>query len=118
MRYRRNYIWLVSLVLLSWFLKLSIHPELATTLREVVDRAAVAAWISGPWVVGIVAGIYVALLLLIVLAALIPEHFDGDPRAYHGQATRAAAEEPRWQSSSLTERNRLPCASCTSSGVA
>lgn len=92
-RYRRNYIWLVSLVLLSWFLKLSIHPEPATTLREVVDRAAVATWISGPRVVGIVAGIYVALLLLIVLAALIPEHFDGDPRAYHGRATRAAAEE-------------------------
>ncbi len=60
-------------------------PKPATTLREVVDRAAVATWISGPRVVGIVAGIYVALLLLIkVLAALIPEHFDGNPRAYHG----------------------------------
>ncbi len=92
-RYRRNYIWLVSLVLVSWFLKLSIHPELATTLREVVDRAAVAAWVSGPWVVGIVAGIYVALLLLIALMYLIPERFDGDPRAYHARALRSAVEE-------------------------
>ncbi|MCU0521138.1 MAG: DUF2270 domain-containing protein [Anaerolineae bacterium] len=92
-RYRRNYVWLVSLVLLSWFLKLSIHPVQAISLREVVDRAAVAAWVSGPWVVGIVAGVYVGLLLLIALMYLIPEHFDGDPKAYKGRVRGITAEE-------------------------
>ena len=92
-RYRRNYIWLVSLVLLSWFLKLSMHPNPATTLRTVIDRAAISVWIPGPWVVGIVAGIYIALLLLIALLRLIPEHYNGGAKPQKGPAPRQSRLE-------------------------
>lgn len=92
-RYRRNYIWLVSLVLLSWFLKLSMHPDAATTLRTVVDRAGIGVWVSGPWVVGIVAGIYAGLLVLIALLRLIPERYNGGLKAYSGPISRQAAAD-------------------------
>ncbi len=81
-RYRRNYVWLVSLLLISWFLKLSIHPITALRLHQVVDRAAIGAWVPGGWVVGIVAFIYVALLGLIIAMYAIPYQQEGRPRAY------------------------------------
>lgn len=81
-RYRRNYIWLVSLVLISWLLKLSIHPVSATSVEEVVARASIGTWVSGPWVMAFVALIYVGLLGLLVAAYLFPARDDRHPRGY------------------------------------
>lgn len=71
-RYRRNYVWLVSLVFISWFLKLSIHPTIAEGLSDVISRAAIANWIPGAWVVGIVVCLYAALFGLNLAARMIP----------------------------------------------
>ena len=69
-RYRRNYIWLTSLLIISWFLKLSIHPEPAGSAQEIIQRAAISALVAGPWVVGVVVFTYVALLVLMVVATV------------------------------------------------
>jgi uncharacterized membrane protein len=81
-RYRRNYVWLVSLLLISWFLKLSVHPTTAGSLQHVIDRASIAGWVPGLWVMGTIAILYVALLGLIGAMYLIPYQQEGRPRAY------------------------------------
>jgi len=68
-RYRRNYIWLVSLLLCSWTLKLTIHPTTTDITAEIVKRAAIPPLVPGNWVIGVVGVIYIALLLLAVLTA-------------------------------------------------
>ncbi len=62
-RLRRNYILIFAILLGGWFVKLSIHPQLVTSWRELWDRMAV-----GPCPSWIVAGLgllfYGGLLLL------------------------------------------------------
>jgi uncharacterized membrane protein len=60
-RYRRNYIWLVTMLIFSWLLKLMIHPTPIQTTSQIVERAAIGPLIPGPWVVGMVGLIYVML---------------------------------------------------------
>ncbi len=60
-RYRRNYFWLVTLILLSWLLKLVIHPIQVTSWGELVAHAAIGAAVPGGWVLGVVGVIYAAL---------------------------------------------------------
>jgi uncharacterized membrane protein len=62
-RIRRNYVYLFSIGLLAWLLKLEVHPVPATTLREFVVRAQV----------GVVPGIYivVGVGVLVVLATAL-----------------------------------------------
>ena len=65
-RFRRNYVWLIILLLISWWAKLSIHPELAPDWATVVERAAVGS-IPGVWVmtaVGVTCGTLTALTLI------------------------------------------------------
>ena len=69
-RYRRNYVWLTTLLLTSWVLKLSIHPESASGIQEIIQRAAIGTLVSGPWVMGIVACIYFGLLVVMVIATI------------------------------------------------
>ncbi|MBN1248564.1 MAG: DUF2270 domain-containing protein [Anaerolineae bacterium] len=96
-RYRRNYIWLVSLVTISWLLKLSVHPVPARTLTTLVTRAGIGQWIPGTWVIGVVAAFYLALLGLTVAANLIPTSrgVPGQPTDYSraGLEARAPSEE-------------------------
>ena len=40
-RIRRNYIWIFSMLALSWALKVAIHPHPLANLAEFIDRAAV-----------------------------------------------------------------------------
>ncbi|HUT16464.1 MAG TPA: DUF2270 domain-containing protein [Anaerolineae bacterium] len=63
-RYRRIYVWLVTLLLISWWIKLSIHPEPVQGVLQIVQRAAVGPAISGAWVIGAVGVTYVALLAI------------------------------------------------------
>ncbi len=65
-RFRRNYVWLITLLLISWWAKLTIHPELAPDRATVVERAAVGS-IPGAWVmaaVGVVCGVVAALAVV------------------------------------------------------
>ncbi len=63
-RYRRNYIWLFTLLIFSWLLKLIIHPMPAETTAQIVERAAIGPFIPGAWVVSALGIIYVVLGVL------------------------------------------------------
>ena len=65
-RYGRIYVWLVTLILISWWIKLSIHPEPVQSVRQIIQRAAIGPDISGAWVVGAVGVIYVALFAITI----------------------------------------------------
>jgi len=77
-RYRRNYFWLVTLLLLSWVLKLTLHPTPTHDLSEILTRAAVGPFIPGPWALGAVASIYCALLVL-AITVTVPDASQGHP---------------------------------------
>ncbi len=68
-RYRRNYIWMSSLLLVSWLLKLSYHPSPVMSWRELYARATIVGAIPGEWVIAIVSAIYVGLLVLSLVTA-------------------------------------------------
>lgn len=68
-RFRRNYVWLVTLLLLSWGIKLAIHPEPASGWATVIERAAFGP-IPGAWMVATVAMVYGGLAALAVAASL------------------------------------------------
>ena len=47
-RLRRNYMWLFGVLLISWVIKVLIHPSPATSLAEISERAAIGplpAWV-------------------------------------------------------------------------
>jgi uncharacterized membrane protein len=66
-RFRRNYVWLVSLLLLSWGIKLTLHPTQELNWFGVIERAAVGP-IPGRYIVASTGVVYGALVLLAVLA--------------------------------------------------
>jgi uncharacterized membrane protein len=68
-RFRRNYVWLMSLLILSWVLKLTVHPSRTASLSTVMDRAAVGP-VAGPVIAAVVAVMYGTLVLLAVAASL------------------------------------------------
>ena len=81
-RYRRNYIWLVSLILVSWVLKLSIHPDPVDSAAVLVERASIGLLVEGQWVIAAVVLIYIALLGLVAATELIPDTREGQPATY------------------------------------
>lgn len=66
-RVRRNYGPLVTLILLTWLLKLYAHPEGATSALEYVDRAAVGLLPGVLVMVGV--GIFLLACMMLALAA-------------------------------------------------
>ncbi len=63
-RFRRNYAAIVAVILLSWILKLSIHPGPAGNLQDIVTRAAIGQLIPGQLVVSVVLATYVMLFAI------------------------------------------------------
>ncbi len=94
-RYRRNYIWLVSIMLFSWGLKLLIHPTLAHTTQDVIQRAAIGDLIPGSWVIGILGLIYVGLGALTLIITRQSAWRDGYPQT----TTQPAGEKAPTKSS-------------------
>ncbi|MGC9520764.1 MAG: DUF2270 domain-containing protein [Anaerolineae bacterium] len=103
-RYRRNYVWLVSLVLMSWLLKLSVHPVPAESLRELILRAAIGFWIPGPWVIGIVFAVYILLLGLIVALVAFPIQGMGHPARYQEGGAEVPEREQEQMALIVTNR--------------
>jgi hypothetical protein len=68
-RFHRNYRWLMSLLILSWATKLTVHPTRTTSLSTVIDRAAVGP-VAGPLIVTAAAIMYGTLIVLAVAANL------------------------------------------------
>jgi hypothetical protein len=93
-RTRRNYLWMVSILLASWVIKLNVHPTVATDLHTLVPRASVGNLIPGVWIVGAVLGTYLALALLTLVTILSPEqkHIPSDKRS---GAPRIGPRAPR-----------------------
>lgn len=70
-RFQRNYVWLITLLLISWGAKLTVHPGVATDGATMVGRAAVGP-IPGAWVMAAVGVVYGGLVMLAVVASLPP----------------------------------------------
>jgi uncharacterized membrane protein len=68
-RFRRTYVWLVTLLLVSWATKLALHPVPAADWLTVVERAAIGL-VPGTWVAEVVGLAYGALLILAAAASL------------------------------------------------
>lgn len=69
-RYRRNYVWLVSLSVISWLIKLWMHPEPALSFAAMLARAEIGFDISGVWVVAAVGSVYLALTAMMAVAMI------------------------------------------------
>ncbi|HOU12995.1 MAG TPA: DUF2270 domain-containing protein [Anaerolineae bacterium] len=78
-RFRRNYAAIVAVILVSWILKLTVHPAPIGSLRELVARAAIGQLFPGPLVVAVVLSTYL-LLFLITLEGLRRFKKRGAPR--------------------------------------
>jgi uncharacterized membrane protein len=63
-RFRRNYAAIVAVILVSWILKLTIHPTSAAHLQEIVTRAAIGQMIPGALVIAVVLATYVMLFAI------------------------------------------------------
>lgn len=92
-RCRRNYIWLFSILMLSWVLKLGIHPDPAGDLRTLIERASIGSLVTGEWVISIVVLIYVGLLVLIGALYLFPGTEERQPSRRPEPAGRAPSED-------------------------
>jgi len=79
-RFQRNYVWLLALLLLSWGLKLAVHPTLAADLITVLERAAVG-FVSGTYIVATVGIVYGGLILLALVSSFSLASPEGLPKA-------------------------------------
>lgn len=85
-RFRRNYIWLTTLLLVSWGVKLALHPVLTLDGSIMTGRAAVGT-LPGAWVavtVGLVYGVLVTLAAVDVLTWPRQEVLPGPLRRLEG----------------------------------
>ena len=91
-RFKRNYVWLITLLLISWWAKLAIHPTPATDWATVVERAAFGP-IPGAWVITAVGVVYGALAALAITASLPQAWREALPRPLRwlGRQLRRAA---------------------------
>lgn len=67
-RLRRNYSWIFTVLVISWVIKVVIHPTVTTDLGEILHRAAIGP-ISGPIVLATGVVFNCALIALGVLTA-------------------------------------------------
>jgi uncharacterized membrane protein len=85
-RYRRNYVWIVTIILMSWILKLSVHPTPINNIAMISERAGINGWLPGRYVFAIIGTLYVALLGLVVIAGIVHLRKGGEssrPKRYH-----------------------------------
>ncbi|MBN1262141.1 MAG: DUF2270 domain-containing protein [Anaerolineae bacterium] len=69
-RYRRNYIWLLTLIVCSWSIKLLIHPTPALSFEQFVNRASIGYGIPGDWILGIVIAALIGLGSMMLIISL------------------------------------------------
>ena len=79
-RFRRNYVWLIALLLVSWWAKLTIHPQLSLNVGAVVERAAVGS-VPGVWVMSVVGAVCGTLVVLAVASSLPLSWWKAVPRS-------------------------------------
>jgi uncharacterized membrane protein len=91
-RFRRNYVWLITLLLISWGVKLALHPTAAPDWATVIERAAFGS-IPGTWVMSAVGAVYGALAVMGVAVSLPRAWRESLPRPLRrlGRRLRRAA---------------------------
>lgn len=101
-RFLRSYVWLITLLLVSWGIKLALHPTPAADWPATVERAGIGS-ISGEYVMIAVGAVYGALAVLGVASSLVASVPPGEalpsPLRWLGRWGRRAAgplvREPR-----------------------
>lgn len=95
-RLRRNYSWIFTVLVLSWIVKVAIHPTRTTEIATILDRAAI-----GPLPGSVVVGVGVLFNGLLILLALATS---GQFSRFRSNEEVRSREETR-QSMGSTERN-------------
>jgi uncharacterized membrane protein len=96
-RLRRNYSWIFTVLVLSWIVKVAIHPTRTTDLATILDRAAIGPF-SGLTVMA-VGVLFNGLLILLALATSGPfSRFrsSGEVRSREETRQQMAAPERNW----------------------
>ncbi len=83
-RFRRNYAAIVSVILISWVLKLTIHPSPGSHLGDLIARAAIGQIFPGQLVIAVVVLIYVTLFAITI-------------EGYRRYKKRGAPRRDEWQ---------------------
>jgi len=86
-RLRRVYIWIFTTIVLSWFLKLTIHPTQAKSLAETIDRARI----------GFIPGMPVAAFVISILFVLISIVVTGTYSVKEKREGEVLEEEPGYE---------------------
>ena len=69
-RFRRNYLWMITLLITSWIIKLNIHPYPTAQIEIMIARATIGRLVPGGLVMSSVALIYILLIIVTVLFSL------------------------------------------------
>lgn len=91
-RLRRNYAYLVGVVVFAWIAKLELHPETVTRTAELIDRAGVGA-IPG---VAVAAAVGLFVICCIALAIRAPSEQMLNWTTVPSPADRLLASSRRW----------------------
>lgn len=96
-RLRRNYSWIFAVLVLSWIVKVAIHPTRTTELATLLERAAIGPL---PGLVVIAVGVFFNAAL-IVLGLITLTRFDkiklsGEVRSRDETRERMSANERNW----------------------
>lgn len=86
-RLRRVYLWIFSTIILSWFMKITIHPTQAESLTMALERGRI----------GFLPGPYVAIFLIFFLASLTILSFVGVYSVKEKREGEVLEEEPGYE---------------------
>lgn len=86
-RLRRNYSWIFVVLVLSWIIKVSIHPFPTTELATLLERARIGP-ISGPVVIAIGVIFNLGMLFLALSTVTYVRRFRGDSEVSSRTETR------------------------------
>ena len=81
-RFYRTYVWLITLQLISWGIKLAIHPTPALNWATIVERASIGR-LPGAWIVTAIEVIYGAMAILAIGANLPDAWREAMPQPLH-----------------------------------
>ena len=71
LRLRRIYIWIITIMMVSWVLKLTVHPTSANDIATVIQRAAIGDIFPGAAVVGFAVMSYLALAAVMISSLIV-----------------------------------------------
>jgi uncharacterized membrane protein len=104
-RLRANYLWLFVLLLLSWTLKVYIHPGMAQTIAEFVDRAQVG--LAPGWMVVAAGFLFHLTLFFVAFSTLKLSDSTSEVLPLEDFEWHPLKQVSDWAESSLKRRNTI-----------